>query len=145
MLEEQRRFQDALAVRRDELARTTRVLGDHDVFVATGLAGLGQHGLDRGRLDLAEQYFLQALAVRRRLHPPGHWRIDEARGLVGVARLRAGRLAAAETDLQAAYDGLRAHRGAAAKETLVAQTRLDELYAKRGKGPWPVRSSTRGR
>ena len=83
VLEEQRRFQDALAVRREELARTARVLGDHDVFVATGLAELGEHGLARGRFNLAQQYFLQALAVRRRLHPPGHWRIDEARGRVG--------------------------------------------------------------
>jgi serine/threonine protein kinase len=127
VLEEQRRFRDALAVRREELARTARVLGEHDVFVATGLAELGQHGLLRG-LDLAEQYFLQALAVRRRLHPSGHWRIDEARGLVGLARLRAGRLAAAEADLHAAYDGLRAHRGVTAKETLAVRTRLAELY-----------------
>ena len=133
VLEQQRRFREALAVRRDELARTARVLGDQDVFVATGLTGLGQHGLERGRLDLAEQYFLQALAVRRRLHAPDHWRIDEARGHVGVARLRAGRLAEAETDLQAAYEGLRAHRGATAEETLVTRTRLAELYALWGK------------
>ena len=119
MLEEQGRFRDAFAVRRDELARTARVLGDHDVFVATGLAGLGQHGLDRGRLDLAEQYFLQALAVRRRLHPADHWRIDEARGQVGLARLHAGRLGDAETDLKAAYEGLRAHRGETAENLAV--------------------------
>ncbi len=129
VLEQQRRFPEALAVRREELTRTARVLGDHDVFVATGLAELGQHGLERGRLDLAEQYFLQALTVRQRLHPPGHWRIDEARGLVGLARLRAGRLVDAEADLQAAYQGLRAHRGATAKETLAARARLAELYA----------------
>ncbi|MEO5822753.1 MAG: tetratricopeptide repeat-containing protein kinase family protein, partial [Vicinamibacteraceae bacterium] len=133
VLEEQRRFGEALSVRRDELARTARVLGDHDVFIATGLAGLGQHGLERGRPALAEHYFLQALAVRRLLHPPNHWRIDEALGLVGVARLRAGRLADAEIDLQAAYQGLRVHRGAAAKETLVARTRLAELYEEWGK------------
>jgi len=128
VLEEQRRFREALAVRRDELARTARVLGDHDVFVATGLAGLGQHGLDRGRPDLAAQYFLQALAVRRRLHPDGHWRIDEARGQLGLARLRAGRLADAERDLGAAYEGLRAHRGETATETIAVRKHLAALY-----------------
>jgi eukaryotic-like serine/threonine-protein kinase len=130
VLEEQGRFREAHAIRRDELSRTERVLGEHDVFVATGLAALGQHGLDRGRLDLAEQYFVQALAVRHRLHPPGHWRIDEARGLVGLARLRAGRLAEAEIDLRAAYEGLRAHRGPTAKETAAVQARLAELQAR---------------
>jgi hypothetical protein len=132
VLEQQRRFDDALAVRRDELARTARVLGDHDVFVATGLGELGQHGLERGRLDLAEHYFVRALQTRQRLHPPDHWRVDEARGLVGLVRLRAGRLADAETDLRAAYDGLRAHRGATAKETLTARSRLAELYERWG-------------
>jgi len=132
VLEQQRRFEDALVVRRDELARTARVLGDHDVFVATGLAELGQHGLERGRLDLAERYFVQALETRRRLHPPGHWRIDEARGLVGLARLRARRLADAEADLRGAYEGLAAHRGATAKETLAVRARLAELYEQWG-------------
>ena len=109
VVEHQRRFREALQVRRDELVRTAKVRGVHDVFVATGLAGLGQHGLDSGRLALAEQYFLN------RRSPPGagstrsdHWRIDEARGLLGLARLRAGRHDAGETDLQAAYEGLRA-------------------------------------
>jgi serine/threonine-protein kinase len=133
VLEEQRRFADALAVRRDELARTARVLGDADVFVATGLTELGEHGLTSGRFRLAEQYFAQALAVRRRLHPPDHWRIDEARGFLGVARLRAGRLADAETDLRAAYEGLRARRGATATETRAARARLAELYGTWGR------------
>lgn len=105
-----------------------RVLGEHDVFVATGLTGLGEHGLVRSRFDLAETYFTQALAVRRKMHPPDHWRIDEARGLVGVARLRAGRLPEAEADLLAAYEGLRAHRGPTASEAEVVRTRLVELY-----------------
>jgi hypothetical protein len=128
VLEEQSRFREALAVRRDELSRTARVLGDHDVFVATGLTGLGQHGLLRGRVDLADTYFTQALDVRRKLHPPDHWRLDEARGLVGLARLRAGRLPEAEADLLAAYDGLRVHRGPTANETDAVRTRLVELY-----------------
>jgi serine/threonine protein kinase len=128
VLEERGRFHDALAVRREELARTAKALGDGDVFVATGLAGLGQHGLDSRRIALAESYFGRALEARRRMHPPGHWRIDEARGFVGLARLRAGRHDAAEADLLAAYEGLRAHRGPETKETQAVRASLVELY-----------------
>ena len=98
LLEQQERFAEALAVRRDELARTAKARGDGDVFVAIGLNLLGQHGLKSGRLALAEAYFVKALDVRQKLHPAGNWRIDEARGMVGVARLRARRFGAAEAD-----------------------------------------------
>jgi serine/threonine-protein kinase len=128
VLEEQGRFREAFDLRRDELDRTIKVLGEHDVFVAIGLAGLGRNALSTGQLDLAETYLTQALEVRRKIHPPDHWRIDEARGLVGAARLRAGRLREAETDLLAAYEGLRAHRGSTAAETESVRARLVELY-----------------
>jgi len=128
VIEQQGRFAEALAVRRDELARTTKALGAGDVFVATGLTGLGQHGLMSGRLTLAETYFAKALEARQKLHPAGHWRIDDARGMVGLARLRAGRYGAAEADLLAAYEGLRAHRGPDADETQAARTNLVDLY-----------------
>jgi tetratricopeptide (TPR) repeat protein len=128
VLEEQKRFDEALTLRQDELTRTTKILGETDVFVAIGLTGLGHHGLVSGRFDLAERYFLRTLDVRRKLHPPDHWRVDEARGMVGLARLRAGHLAAAEPDLVAAYEGLQAHRGRAAEETETARKRLVELY-----------------
>ena len=128
VLEERGRFQEALDLRQEELARTVKALGAHDVFVAIGLSGLGGHGLTTGRLDIAETSFAQALAVRQKIHPPDHWRIDEARGMVGVARLRAGRLPDAESDLLAAYEGLRAHRGPKASETDAVRARLVELY-----------------
>jgi serine/threonine protein kinase len=128
VLEEQGRFQEALDLRQDELATTVKLLGEHDVFVAIGLTGLGQHGLTSGRFDLAETSFTQALAVRQKIHPADHWRIDEARGMVGVARLRAGRFADAERDLLSAYEGLRAHRGPTSEETEAARRRLVELY-----------------
>ena len=101
--------------------RARRLRGDRH-------GGLGQHGLKSGRMDLAEHYFVRALEVRRQIHPPDHWRIDEARGMLGFARLRAGRMAAAETDLLSAYEGLTAHRGPTARETALVRTRLVELY-----------------
>jgi tetratricopeptide (TPR) repeat protein len=128
VLEQQRRFPEALELRRDELVRTTKVLGEADVYVAIGLAGLGRHGLASGQLDLAETYFRQALEVRRKIHPGDHWRVDEARGMLGLALLRRGRMVEAEVDLLAAYAGLRAHRSPGAEETERARTALVELY-----------------
>ena len=128
LLERRERFAEALAVRRDELARTAKARGDGDVFVAIGLNLLGQHGLKSGQPTLAEAYFVKALAARQTLHPAGSWRIDEARGMVGVARLRARRYGAAEADLLAAYEGLRAHRGSDAAETQAVKAHLVDLY-----------------
>ena len=98
------------------------------MYVAAGLTGLGKNCLMSGRLAQAETYFVKALDVRHKLHPAGHWRIDEARGMVGVARLRAGRYGAAEADLLAAYDGLRVNRGPDAVETQAAKGNLVDLY-----------------
>ncbi|MFI5076406.1 MAG: tetratricopeptide repeat protein, partial [Vicinamibacteria bacterium] len=133
VIEQQGRFAEALAVRRDELARTSKALGAGDVFVATGLTELGKHGLTSGQLALAEASFVKALEVRQKIHPAGHWRIDEARGMVGVARLRARRYGAAEADLLAAYDGLRAHRGQEAAETQAVKAHVVDLYERWGR------------
>ena len=54
--------------------------------------------------------------------------------MVGVARLRAGRLGEAEPELLAAFDGLRAHRGPAAAETETARQRVVELYERWNRG-----------
>ena len=102
-----------------------------NVYDATGLTGLGKNCLTSGLLGQAEGYFVKALDVRQTLHPAGHWRIDEARGMVGLARLRARRYAAAEADFLAAYEGLRAHRGPDAAETNAVKAHLVDLYARR--------------
>lgn len=128
VIEAQRRYGEARRLREDDLARAIEVLGDHDVFVAIGLNGLGQNGLDSGRPDLAVTDFRRALAVRRQIHPADHWRIAEARGRIGTALLAAGRLAESEPDLVAAYEGLRIQRGTGADETERVRLRLLELY-----------------
>jgi serine/threonine-protein kinase len=128
LLEEQRRFEEALALRQAELADAIRHQGSRDVYVALALAGLGNHGLASRDLALAESSFLRALEVRRQIHPPDHWRIHEVRAMVGVARLRAGRFVEAEPELLSAFESLRTQRGASARETLVVQRHLVELY-----------------
>jgi len=67
------------------------------------------------------------------IHPPGHWRIDEARVNVGVALVHAGRFADAERELLSVYQGLGVSRGTAAEETQLARKRLVELYERWGR------------
>jgi hypothetical protein len=128
VIEAQGRYGEARRLREDDRARAIEVLGEHDVFVAIGLNGLGQNGLDSGRPDLAVTDFRRALEVRRQIHPADHWRIAEARGRIGTALLAAGRLAEAEPDLVAAYEGLNIQRGTGADETERVRLRLLELY-----------------
>jgi hypothetical protein len=94
-----------------------------------------------GRPALAEAYFVKALDARQKLHPAGHWRIDEARGRWawrGCARpLRRGRGGSPP------HEGLRAHRGPDAAETKAARTHLDDLHAHRDR-PERVRQDRSG-
>jgi serine/threonine-protein kinase len=128
LLEEQRRFAEARDLRQHELATAIAALGPNDVYVALALSGLGHHALSSGDPGLAETSFRRALDVRLQLHPPDHWRVDEARAMVGVALMRARRFADAERDLLAGYQGLRTHRGATAAETLTVRRHLADLY-----------------
>jgi eukaryotic-like serine/threonine-protein kinase len=127
-LEAQGKFDESLALRQLELDEATEARGRLDVYVAIALAGLGEHALARGDVPLAERSFAQALDIRQQIHPPDHWRIHHARALVGVARLRAGRLAEAERDLVAGYERLHAELGATAVETLTIRRHLEDLY-----------------
>jgi eukaryotic-like serine/threonine-protein kinase len=128
VLEDQGRYAEALEVRLAELASAIKEFGEAHVYVAISLAGLGRHSLAANQVDEAYRYFTRALQVRQRIHPANHWRIDEARGMVGNALLRAGRFADAEAELLAAYDGLLALFGAESAEIVTARQRLVELY-----------------
>jgi eukaryotic-like serine/threonine-protein kinase len=128
VLEEQDRYAESLDVRLTELASAIKEFGEAHVYVAISLAGLGRHSLAAKQADEAHRYFTRALQVRQRIHPANHWRIDEARGMVGNALLRAGRFGDAEAELLAAHDGLLAHRGAESAEVLAVRRRLVELY-----------------
>ncbi len=128
VLEDQGRHPEALDVRLAELASAIKEFGEDNVYVAISLAGLGRHSLAANQFDEAHKYLTRALQVRQRIHPANHWRIDEARGMVGIALLRARRFAEAETELLAAHDGLLAHRGTESAEALAARKRLVELY-----------------
>jgi eukaryotic-like serine/threonine-protein kinase len=74
-----------------------------------------------------------ALAVRRRLFPPGDWRIAEAQSLLGAALIAQKRYADAEPLLLAAYEGLKPVRGFEDWERVANQARLVELYEALGR------------
>jgi hypothetical protein len=128
VLEDQGRYGEAHDVRLWILSSTIKEFGETHVYVAISLAGLGRHSLAAKQPDEAHTYFTRALHVRQRIHPPNHWRIDEARGMVGNALVHAGEFADAETALLASHDGLVAHRGAESAEVLVVRRYLVELY-----------------
>jgi serine/threonine-protein kinase len=128
VLETQGRFAEALTIRLAALEGAVRAFGDPDAYVAIELTGLGDHSRRAGRSEAAERYYRRALDVRQRLHPPGHWRIDDARLRLASALVDAGRLAEAERELLGAHDGLSASRGPAAGETLAARKQLADLY-----------------
>ena len=132
VLDEQKKFAESRQLREAELDSAGRTHGP-GVYVALALAGLGHHGLERGDLALAGSSFRRALEVRQTLHPPDHWRVHEARAMVGVVHLRAGRFAEAEQALQAAYAGLLEQRGETAVETQTVRRHLAELYDRWGR------------
>jgi serine/threonine-protein kinase len=128
VLDQQGKFAASRLLRDRELASAIDAHGPDDVYVALALAGLGQHGLASTDLALAERSFRGALSVREKLHPPDHWRVHEARAMLGVVRVRAARYAEAEQILLPAYDALRASRGDTAPETTTVRRHLADLY-----------------
>ena len=129
VLDDEKRFTESLELRQLELANAIQAFGEQNVYVAIPLCRPGtpwprerQPGRWLNRRSVTRWRYA-GQSIRRIAR-----RIDEVRGLAGVAVLRSGRLRAAEPDLLAAYEGLRAHRGPTADETLSAENDLVELY-----------------
>jgi hypothetical protein len=73
------------------------------------------------------------LAIREKRLPPGHWRIANARSLLGGSLARQGKFADAEPFLVAACEALAKPTGAPVKQVSRAFDRISELYEKWGK------------
>jgi serine/threonine-protein kinase len=106
------RLREALSLREAELAVAQQAFGEDDVYVARALTALGLLQVDKGNSASAEPFLRRALAVRERLHRPGHWRIGEAQMLLGAVLLQRRRFEEAERLLQAASATLKASRSA---------------------------------
>jgi serine/threonine-protein kinase len=127
ILVQQGRLDEARDVHREVLSWAIAASGENDVFVAIGLTLLGDVHLKMGQPDDALGCYRRALAIRRHLHPAGHWRIDEARIKPGEALIDAGRMAEARAELQDAHERLLAARGANDPATVAARQQLDRL------------------
>jgi eukaryotic-like serine/threonine-protein kinase len=127
-LEKRTRFREAEVLRRAELEDATTLFGADSVYAARALSGLGGLRLAEGALRDAETCFRRALDIRRRVHPPGHWRIAEASSRLGESLARARRFAEAESLLRDAYAWLQTAKGAPPAEARATRTRLVTLY-----------------
>lgn len=132
-LEARGRLREALPLRETEFAGALRQYGENHTVVARALMGLGRGRLARGQRVEAEQAFGRALAIRQRIHPPGHWRIAEASVALGDCLRRARRFREAEALLQPGYETLRSSSEAAPEDVRSARNHLIELYESWGR------------
>jgi tetratricopeptide (TPR) repeat protein len=106
------RFREALALREAELQAARQAFGEDDVYVARALAAIGLLYAANRDASRAEPYLRQALAIRERLHRPGHWRVGEARMLLAAVLLERRQFDEAEALLQEASATMKADRSA---------------------------------
>jgi eukaryotic-like serine/threonine-protein kinase len=122
----------------EPLARRAQALGrdalgpDHPMTAYAELV-LGQVLLDLGQPAEAEGHIRAALESRRKKLPPGHWLLANTRSTLGAALLGQRRYREAETELTEAYEALLKDRGPSHEKTLVAASRLSQLYASTGR------------
>lgn len=104
--------------------------GEHlaDPAEARALLGLAELRLERGRADAAEPLLREALAIRARMLPRGHWRTAAARGALGAGLTALDRRPEAEGHLTEAYETLSRTRGVEDRHTREVLGHLVELY-----------------
>ena len=132
-LEGRGRLNEALPLRERELASAIAHYGEQHSVTVRALMGLGRNALTRDQVAEAEPYLRRALAIRQKLHPPGHWRIAEASATLGQCLLRARRFQEAETLLSQGYEGLRASKDATPQDTRAVLNNLVALYESWGR------------
>ncbi len=112
---------------RAALATSRTQFGEDHAFTAISLQSLGHLRLASGTPTDAERLYRQALGVRQRLYPGGHWSIDAARSSVAASLTAQGRYAQAERLLLPSLAALDAHDGRSSA-TRRARERLAALY-----------------
>jgi hypothetical protein len=106
---------------------------------ASALLGLGELLLDTGALARAEPLIREAYAIRRTSLPPEHPDVAEAELAMGTVIAANGRYVEAERYLLAGRATLRATYGDSDPRTVVALTRLIQLYETSGQ---PMRAAS---
>src|SRR5690606_28995348 len=133
LLLEMERLPEAEQHYREALRRAEAAYGSDHAYTAIALDGLGNVYSLSGRASEAAGFYRQALAIRQRLHEPGHWRIADAKSALASALIDLREFEEAERLLQEAYTVLQRERGDADEATRRASELLDDLYAREGR------------
>jgi serine/threonine protein kinase len=123
----ERRFEEALDMYRS-------LFGQDHTTVGETLLAWGRMEHARGRHDLAETKYREALGVFERLKRDTPYTLGEIRAELGGCLVDLGRDADAEPFLVAGYETLRDKRGDADGRVVAALRRLAALYDKTGRG-----------
>ncbi len=107
--------------------------GDEHPAIASTLTMKGECLLELGRLAQGEAVLRDALTIRERALPSGHWLIAASRSSLGEALILRGRYAEAGKILQSALDVLKKERGESHELVKLAKKRLALLYTRWGK------------
>jgi serine/threonine-protein kinase len=132
LLHDSGRFADATTEASRVLALRAK-LGDDHPAVGSTLILRGQSFLKLGKLDEGEADVRDALRIREKALPPGHWLIAASRSAVAEALTLRAKYAEAERLLLGALATLRKERGEDAELTVLAKHRLVTLYDRWGK------------
>ena len=131
-LRQEGKYDEAASASREALQIAIPVLGDDHPFVATYKLNLARAYLARKEAAAADPLIRQALEVRKRAYPAGHWRIGEAKGLLGESLTALGRYEEAEGLLLDADRILKDGSGWEGREASATHQRLVVLYEARG-------------
>jgi eukaryotic-like serine/threonine-protein kinase len=128
VLREQGKYEEAAAASQEALQIAIPVLGDDHPNVALFRLNLARVYLARHEATTAEPLLRRALEVRERAYPAAHWRIGEAKGLLGESLTALGRYDQAEALLLDARRILKDGPGWEGREARAVNARLVALY-----------------
>lgn len=126
-LEMQGRNEEAEALLSDAYATVTAAVGADNPRVVPMGVDLARVRIARGRAAGEEASLRQALEIRQRMYPAGHWRIAEAQALLGASLAAQHRDAEAESLMLAADRIFKAVPGRQARDREANRARLRQL------------------
>jgi tetratricopeptide (TPR) repeat protein len=132
LLHDSQRYAQAV----DEAAQVLALrsaLGDEHPAIGSTLILKGQSLVSLGRVDEGEAVLRDALRIREKALPAGHWLIAASRSAIAEALFLRGQYAESERLLLPALELLRTARGEDGELTVLARRRLVKLYRLWGK------------
>jgi hypothetical protein len=120
-------------------------LPEGNLYAAASLQNLGLARAAQGYAAEADQWLSQALDLRRKMLPDGHWLIPVSESVLGHHYAMTGRFTQGEPLMRRAIDALSASRGESAQPTRLAAGRLAAALERHGQADeaarWRVRAT----